>query len=518
METRLATDRDVAALRDLFIEAYGNDYPYPQFYETEWLKRTVYDDSAIVVVAEHEGRLCATGTVVLNAGGYNDMVGELGRLVSSPSAGAAGAAAAVVRDLLSRIERKVLFAFGETRTVHRGSQRLSEQFGWQPIGFEPLKYRLLARESMMIYAHAAPMARELRRNNPRVIPEVALLAQTALGSMGFPVDAIVEDETDGYPTGASFVIESLEDSGVTPLLRIERGRVRNREVFGNFTLAHGFFQIADRSTHYLVARDGAAVVGALGYSWDHIDRKIRIFEMIEFSDEAKGFLLREVNRVAGELGAEYQEVDISAHSPRMQRTLERLGYVPVAYLPSMVFEQVERLDIVRMARLNVPYDPENMRLSSRAARVADIVERRLEERVACAGVCENVRRARLFHGMPEGDMLPLLRIARPRSFAPGTIIIRQGDPTDRIFILGEGRASVQIHGQEVASLAPGEVFGEMGLLERAPRSADVVLPDGGSAVEMEIDSLERLLEQRPRLGHTVMRNLAAGLSEKLRRK
>lgn len=518
MHTRLATDADVTSLRDLFISAYGENYVYPQFYQTEWLKKSVYDDNSIIVVAEDDkGQIVASGTVLLNAGGYNDMVGEIGRLIALPVTSGRGAGAAVVEDLINRIDRRILFSFSETRTIHRGAQRLAEQFGWQPVGFEPMKYLLGTRESMLVYADIKPMARELRRNNPRVIPEAAVLAQTALKNLHFPVDVIVEDESDGYPTGQIFETEHLQEHGITPLLRIERGRITNREIFGNFSLANGFFQFSDLNTHYIVARDGDSVVGAVGYSWDPIDRKVRIFEMIEFSDAVKGYLLHQVNDAAQKLGAEYQEVDVSAHAPRMQRTLERLGYIPAAYCPAMIFEHVERLDVIRMVRLNVPYDPGTLRLSRAASRIRDIVERELDDCIICAHLSENVRKAALFNHLPDGDLFPLLCITRVREEKPGTHLIRKGDATESIFLLGDMSASVVIDGSEVAILQPGATVGEMGLLEKAPRSADVFLSEGGTVIEIEIPRLERLMEQRPRLGHVVMRNLAAGLSAKLRK-
>ena len=48
------------------------------------------------------------------------------------------------------------------------------------------------------------------------------------------------------------------------------------------------------------------------------------------------------------------EVDVSAYAPRMQRTLVELGFLPVAYLPALVFHEVERLDVVKMVRLLDP--------------------------------------------------------------------------------------------------------------------------------------------------------------------
>ncbi|MBW2263820.1 MAG: cyclic nucleotide-binding domain-containing protein, partial [Deltaproteobacteria bacterium] len=72
-------------------------------------------------------------------------------------------------------------------------------------------------------------------------------------------------------------------------------------------------------------------------------------------------------------------------------------------------------------------------------------------------------------------------------------------------------------GDVLGSLGTGEIFGEMGLLEKTTRAADVVLTRDSRIIEIDMGRLERLTEARPRLGKLVMQNLARGLSEKLRR-
>ncbi|MHC4873559.1 MAG: GNAT family N-acetyltransferase, partial [Planctomycetota bacterium] len=427
MIIREAEDKDVEKIRDLFVTVYGDDYPFPGFYDTHWLKKAVFSDDTLFLVADNEGDIVATGSIMLDVGGLNDLIGELGRLVASPAKKAKGAAQLLIVELMERVKDKVQFAFGEVRTVHRGSQRLAEGNGWHAIGFEPMKYQFSHRESVCFFACLMGTSRELRRNNPRVIPEIYTLAQVALDNLDLPVDAICYDETDGYPTGHEFKVERLAEKGVTSLLRIERGRVTNREVFGNFSLSNGFFRMSNTNSHYLVAKDGEAVLGAIGFTFDPIDSKVRIFELIEFDDAVKGYLLSQVNRIAkDEFDAAYQEVDISAYSPKMQRTLERLGFVAVAYCPSMVFENVERLDIIRMAKINVQYDLGRMRLMKSVDRVKDIIEEELHDRLVGMEITEATRKADLFHNLPEGDLHHLASISIMREYKAGDKIIQKG--------------------------------------------------------------------------------------------
>lgn len=515
---RDATENDVEAIRDLFVRVYGEDYPFPGFYDTHWLKKSVFDDDTLFMIAEVDDAIVATASVMLDAGGLTDLIGELGRLVAESTKRARGAASQLIEKLLERIDGKVHFAFGEVRTVHRGSQRLAESFGWRVVGFEPLKYQFGKRESVLFYASLqSDLAREMRRNNPRVIPEVALLAKSALQTLGLPDDVIVEDETDGYPTCTGCDVDRLKEIGVSPLLRIERGRVSNREIFGHFSLSHGFFRISDSNSHYLVARQGDALTGAVGFTHDPIDDKIRIFELIEFDDAVKGHLLASVDRIAREeFAVKYMEVDVSAYSPKIQRTFERLGFIPVAYCPSMVFDNVERLDVVRMAKVCVRYDPGQMRLMKTGQEMQDIVEHGLEDRLLGMEITEANRKVDIFRGLPDGDLYHLARISLMKTHPAGEQLIRMGDETDRIYIIVEGTAEAR-HGPHVlGSLGPGKIVGEMGLVERDSRSADVWITEEARIIEIQIPRLERLMQQHPRIGYAVTRNIARGLSEKLR--
>ncbi|MCX7935998.1 MAG: hypothetical protein N3A66_12155, partial [Planctomycetota bacterium] len=185
---REARESDVAQVRDLFARVYGKDYPFPGFYDTAWLTKAVYDDDTLFLVAEHKGEIIASGSAMLAVGGMSDLIAEIGRLVAEPSRRAAGAAQEVVASLIARLRERIHFSFAEARTIHPGSQRLAEACRWVAVGFEPLKYLFSRRESVVMYASVSDLARELRRNNPRVIPEAGVLAQTVLRELGLPAD------------------------------------------------------------------------------------------------------------------------------------------------------------------------------------------------------------------------------------------------------------------------------------------------------------------------------------------
>ncbi|MBC8385353.1 MAG: cyclic nucleotide-binding domain-containing protein [Candidatus Cloacimonetes bacterium] len=468
-----------------------------------------------------DDRIVATVSMMLTSGGLDDMIGEVGRLVATTDKEFRGKGlfTDLIRKLTEMTNERVQFLMGEARTPHRGSQRILEELSWVAVGFEPMKYLLDHRESVILYAKTQGMAKELRKNNPRVISEVSVLAQTALKNMGFPVDIIVEDEVDGYPIGKCYNIEHLEDqTGISSLLRIERGRISSREIFGNFSLSHGFFRISDPTTNYLIARQGDAILGAIGFSHDPIDKKIRIFELIEFDDEVKGCLLANVEKIAREeFKVDYIEVDISAYSPKIQRTLERLGFVPVVYCPSMVFHNVERLDVIRMVKICCVYEPGTMRLLDTCQVMKDIVEQGFKDRIIGMEITENTRKTELFRDLTDGDLYHIARISHLKKYDAGSKLLEEGSEPDNLYILIEGKADVITKNEIVGKLKTGMIFGEMALIDKSPRSADVVLTTDCTVIEFEILKLEKLMNSYPRLGYAVATNLARSLSTKLQK-
>jgi len=518
IQIREATDADVENIRDLFVEVYGYEYPFKEFYDTKWLKKAVFDEGTLVLVMEAGERIIATAQIIFTSGGMDDMIGEVGRLVATtdPDYHGKGLYSRLIKELVTRTRDRILFLWGEARTVHRASQHIAEELGWVPIGFEPMKYLLLGkRESMSVYAKTQGLAQELRKNNPHVIAEASVLAQTVLKNMGYPIDIIIEDEINGYPTDEEFAIEHLDEQhGITSLLRIERGRVSRKEIFGNFSLSQGFFRIHDPTTSYLIARNGDAILGAVGFSYDAIDKKIRIFELIEFDDAVKGALLSRLDHVARTtLDVDYIEVDVSAYSPKIQRTFERLGFIPIAYCPSMVFDKVERLDVIRMAKLYCPYDLGQIKLLEPAEQIRQIVEKGMENRLIGMEITEEVRKTDLFCHLPDGDLYYLARFSSRRNYEAGTQIIMAGEQPKYLYILTQGEAEIVRDGEVLSVYHNGNIIGGMALLNpKLPRDADVVFTKPSTVIVMEITQLNHLLQAYPRLGYTVAINLARSLT------
>src|SRR5690606_22454810 len=240
IRVRQFMEADIPAVRALYYDVYGHDYPYKAFYDDEWLKRSIYQDSYLSLVAEVEGRIAGTASVYFEVGAFADLCGEFGRLAVHPDFRNLGVGTELMRARIEFANRRLHFGLAECRTAHTGAQTISHQFGFMPIGFLPLKAKLSVRESLVLTGKLfGKQPAELRRNNPRVIPESFLLGQLALENLGIRNDLIAVDDADDYPMGTSFEVNELKEDEFPSLLRIERGRLSRRHVFGNLQLTAG---------------------------------------------------------------------------------------------------------------------------------------------------------------------------------------------------------------------------------------------------------------------------------------
>lgn len=516
---REATEADVAGIRRVFQEAYGGGYAYPGFFDEAWLKRSVFADDILMLVAEVDGEVQGTASVVFDVGAHSDLLGELGRLVVSPSARGAGLGASLLAARIERIERRLHVAVVENRTAHSRSQRISEQQGFVAAGFLPLKHRIEGRESIALYVRHFGPALRLRKNHPRVVPEVYPLAHRVLGACGIEPDAIVDEHAAPYPYDTDFVVEELTAEGLPALLHIERGRLRRREVFGPMRLQYGFFKLQARQAHYLIARRSAEgpVAGAIGFIRDEDDDTLKVFELIAPTDDASRHLLVQLLDRAAAWGTTYVEVDVSADAPALQRTLGELGFVPAAYVPAMVFHDVERLDVVRMVKLLGETEIGDVQLTPAARVVGDLVARGLRRQRVMPRLAATMSSLRLFDGLNDEQSQRVAGCCRVLRVDRGQALFSDGDEADRMFIVISGAVSVEREGVEIGVVPAGDVVGEISVMTGGARSATAVATEPLELAEISADDVGELTRRRPDIAVVLYRNLAVGLGDKLRR-
>ena len=110
----------------------------------------------------------------------------------------------------------------------------------------------------------------------------------------------------------------------------------------------------------LLGQQDKKTVAGLSYYFDEQDRCARVTEAFCSDDLSMGALLAHALRsVQEQLSAVYTEVDILATAPRLLKSAEQLGFVPVAYLPAFFCGKGRFSDVVKMVKLNLPYSLES---------------------------------------------------------------------------------------------------------------------------------------------------------------
>lgn len=87
---------------------------------------------------------------------------------------------------------------------------------------------------------------------------------------------------------------------------------------------------------------------------------------------------------------------------------------------------------------------------------------------------ELLSRVPLFQSLAKKDLRLLAKVATDMTYEPGTHMSTQHEMGVTFFVVVEGEADVAVNGQVINRLRAGDFFGEMSIIDRSPRSADVI--------------------------------------------
>lgn len=103
----------------------------------------------------------------------------------------------------------------------------------------------------------------------------------------------------------------------------------------------------------------------------------------------------------------------------------------------------------------------------------------------------------VFADLGEDALNTIAALASEVSVPAGKELVREGDYSYDLLAIEEGTATVERGGEHLADLGPGDVIGEMGVLERAQRTATVTATSPMVLVTMDRWDVKRLAKQAP---------------------
>ncbi len=119
----------------------------------------------------------------------------------------------------------------------------------------------------------------------------------------------------------------------------------------------------------------------------------------------------------------------------------------------------------------------------------------------------------LFSGLKKNSLRSLISDSREVSYPAGKVIIAEGEPSVVFHLIVDGKVEIKRKNRTIAKLGKGQFFGEMGLIEREPRTADVVAIEPTRCLAMTAWAWQAYLKTEPSVALEVVKVLARRLRE-----
>lgn len=118
----------------------------------------------------------------------------------------------------------------------------------------------------------------------------------------------------------------------------------------------------------------------------------------------------------------------------------------------------------------------------------------------------------LFSGCSQRELKAVAGLCTRLDIDAGVVLTRQGTHDPQCFVVAAGSAAVEIDGRAVGTVGPGDMVGEMSLLDGGPRSATVTSLSPMTLYVMSRREFQSMMRTNP----TIVRKIATSLARRLR--
>ena len=100
-----------------------------------------------------------------------------------------------------------------------------------------------------------------------------------------------------------------------------------------------------------------------------------------------------------------------------------------------------------------------------------------------------------------------------QKFLPDEYIFKQGESGNKAYLLLDGRIAIEVNGKKVSEISEMEIFGEMSLILKKPRSASIRVLKPSVVLPIDEKILSDLLEKSPPIVKSMVRQLSYRLAQ-----
>lgn len=119
-----------------------------------------------------------------------------------------------------------------------------------------------------------------------------------------------------------------------------------------------------------------------------------------------------------------------------------------------------------------------------------------------------LKRVPIFSDLSDEEIGKIARLFKPRQFAPGDTIVREGLGGAAFFIIVSGQAVVTARGKQLAILGPGDYFGEIALFDEGIRTATVAASEILDCYGLTYWDFRPLVEKNGTIGWKLLERMA----------
>ena len=124
---------------------------------------------------------------------------------------------------------------------------------------------------------------------------------------------------------------------------------------------------------------------------------------------------------------------------------------------------------------------------------------------------EFIARVPIFEKCTPDEIAAIAGVAQGGFFQPSQIVVTQGTPGQAFYMILSGRVEILRDGVSLGSFGPGDFFGEMSLLDSAPRSATIRAIDQVACLMLSSWDFKALLERHPSIAIKLLEVLSRRL-------